>query len=259
MRFYIASKLENHAEVRALADALIAEGHVHSYDWTKHGSVQREGDARIREVAIEEVRGVLSADVSIVVMPGGRGTHVEFGIALACALFRGQRVIIIADRDQLLDSEGRICAFYLHPAIEIVSTFSEVFSALAYGTREPVALPSEAAQIRAWARSPEFIGRIAHEAALSAARALPPETKDAPPDVVEPERKIARTPTPEVKPAPVAPEHVSPESPQFPEAVRALGEAEAAKVAKAGEPEPTKMPPGMDGEAGRADPREFEG
>ena len=76
MKFYIASKLENAEQVSKVASVLKAAGHEHTYDWTKHGSVKGEGENRLREVMQNEFFGVRDADMVIILMPGGRGTHV---------------------------------------------------------------------------------------------------------------------------------------------------------------------------------------
>lgn len=86
MKFYIASKLENAAQVCELRDLLTAAGWQITYDWTVHGSVRGPavGCANpIRDVAQAETDAVTAAEVFIMLLPGGRGAHVEFGIAIA--------------------------------------------------------------------------------------------------------------------------------------------------------------------------------
>ena len=107
MKFYIASKLENFQEVRSVADALVSAGHEHTYDWTAHGCVQ--GDSmRMGKVAEAEKQGVLEADVLIALLPGGRGTHVEIGMALALDI----PVLMVSQDPALFGCEGEICVFY---------------------------------------------------------------------------------------------------------------------------------------------------
>lgn len=107
MRIYIASALENIEQVQAVRDALIAEGHTITYDWTTHGAV-RDDLARLAEVAGSEVQGVREADLVVVLLPGGRGTHAELG--MACAL--GIPVLLISsEADTFAPGEGT-CAFY---------------------------------------------------------------------------------------------------------------------------------------------------
>lgn len=108
MKFYIASKLENAENVKRLAKVLKAFGWIHTYDWTKHGSVQKEGEQRIKEVAAMELNGVRNADVVIVLLPGGRGTHAELGAANIAEI----PVFIHAYDDKLFLQDGNTCAFY---------------------------------------------------------------------------------------------------------------------------------------------------
>ena len=108
MKFYIASKLESAARVRELAEKLKSWGWQHTYDWTTHGSVQSEGQERLIEVAENEIQGVREADVVIVLLPGGRGTHAELG---AANILR-KPVFIWAESDGFFESNKKTCAFY---------------------------------------------------------------------------------------------------------------------------------------------------
>lgn len=105
-KVYIASRLENAAAVRELRDELAKHDVAVTYDWTEHGSVQGEGAERMREVAHAEAKGVEDADLVIVLLPGGRGTHVELGVAIGA----GVDVLLVGDQEQ----GGHDCAFYNH-------------------------------------------------------------------------------------------------------------------------------------------------
>jgi hypothetical protein len=107
-KVYIASRLENAAAVRELRDELAKHDVVLTYDWTEHGSVQNEGAERMRDVAHAEASGVEEADLVIVLLPGGRGTHVEIGIAIGA----GVDILLVGEQQ----SEGHDCAFYNHDA-----------------------------------------------------------------------------------------------------------------------------------------------
>ncbi len=108
MKIYIASGLENFKQVQALRDALLADGHEISYDWSVHGSAQGQGDERLREVAQNELDGVYNADVVVVLLPGGRGTHAELGAANVL----GKPVLIFSDNPKDFLSTEATCAFY---------------------------------------------------------------------------------------------------------------------------------------------------
>lgn len=118
--FYIATGLERAEEQRALARELEALGLSNAYDWTAHGSVQSEGPERIREVAIAELEGVCSADLFVALLPGGRGTHTELGIAIQSSLDRvgrnREKTILIVGPTE--DASGRECCFYYHPHVD---------------------------------------------------------------------------------------------------------------------------------------------
>lgn len=114
MRFYIATGLERVADHQRVMRALHEVGHRITYSWAAHGSVQREGEARIREVALAEKAGVKEADFVVVLLPGGRGTHAELGMALAW----NKPVFIQADPVcGFFSQDERTCAFYHDPLV----------------------------------------------------------------------------------------------------------------------------------------------
>ena len=68
-----------------LRDSLQTMGHEISYDWTLHGSVKSVSKERLQQVAMLELDGILEADFVVVLLPGGNGTHLEFGFAIEAA------------------------------------------------------------------------------------------------------------------------------------------------------------------------------
>ena len=122
MKYYIATKLENHAAHNRLRDTLNALGHQITYDWTTHGPVYRSGLNRVREVAELETFGVTKADLVIVLWPGGRGTHCELGMALAA----GIHVIFVSDNEAHHEATTETCAFYHHPLVIRCRTVDEI-------------------------------------------------------------------------------------------------------------------------------------
>lgn len=115
---YIATRLENAAEHNRLMAMLAESGIGVTYDWTTHGSVKDTSRSRIQEVSCNEVRGVVDADIVIVLLPGGRGTHVELGIALGL----NKQVILIGDDGGIGE---KTCAFYHHPLVINVRTLDQ--------------------------------------------------------------------------------------------------------------------------------------
>jgi nucleoside 2-deoxyribosyltransferase len=80
MKFYIASGFENREIVGLVRDRLLEAGHVHTYDWTKNKRATTVED--LRSIGMAERDAVLESDVVLVLLPGGKGTHVELGMAI---------------------------------------------------------------------------------------------------------------------------------------------------------------------------------
>lgn len=122
MKFYIATRLENHAQHNRVRDALVAAGHQITYDWTAHGPVWRAGLDRIREVAVLERKGVRDADFVVVLLPGGRGTHAELGMALA---YQTPCYVWSEDLRQF-QACSETCAFYHDPLVTVSNSTDPV-------------------------------------------------------------------------------------------------------------------------------------
>jgi hypothetical protein len=113
MKIYVASGLANIDRAAWLNTQLRGQGHDITYDWTVHGPAGHLGPAGLGRIAEKESRGVLEADVLIVLLPGARGTHVEIGLALAA----GRPVIIWDETQQAFADMLTTCAFYFHPRV----------------------------------------------------------------------------------------------------------------------------------------------
>jgi nucleoside 2-deoxyribosyltransferase len=67
------------------------------------------------DVATSELQGIQSADLVVVLLPGGYGTHVEIGAALAF----GKPVILHAPDQHTLNTPYP-CVFHYHPLIKLI-------------------------------------------------------------------------------------------------------------------------------------------
>lgn len=134
-KFYIASGLDNFGLVRQVAETLKSAGWTHTYDWTKHGSIAEQGEQAFINYTVAEVEGVVMADVVIVLLPGGRGTHVELGIALglsdAFVVPKNEPIepivcIYSPTPDVDFGTERTTCAFYHHPNVQRFDDLNEL-------------------------------------------------------------------------------------------------------------------------------------
>ncbi len=124
MRVYVAARFGRKEEVRRIYDLLKEKGHEITADWTVHRPIKPYGEnpRMSGAYAEEDVRGVLDADVFLMIGDGGgTGLHVELGAAIASYLLRGRPKIYVA-------GEGSM--FYFHPAVNRVRTVDELLKSI---------------------------------------------------------------------------------------------------------------------------------
>jgi nucleoside 2-deoxyribosyltransferase len=111
-RFFLSTRKDRSAEADALSAGLKVRGWERTFAWTGEDGESSVGNAAI---AVAELKGVREADVLVVLLPGGYGTHVEIGAALAL----GKPVILHA-RDRKILETPYPCVFHYHPAVKIL-------------------------------------------------------------------------------------------------------------------------------------------
>jgi len=87
MKFYIASSMNNKAEVREVMSILIALGHQISHDWTDHEVDRQQSEQEQRtfleRCGFDDYEGVLKADAVILVNHAEcHDSMAEFGMAV---------------------------------------------------------------------------------------------------------------------------------------------------------------------------------
>ena len=122
-KFYLATQKNRLDEAAPLLEALEANGWKRTFAWTNQDSHDSAGNAGIAQA---ELAGVREADVLIVLLPGGYGTHVEIGAALAL----GKPVIIHAPDRKTLETPY-ICVFHYHPLVTLLVSKIDIKRVLA--------------------------------------------------------------------------------------------------------------------------------
>ena len=115
-KFYVASSLKNIDAVRYVTNQLIGRGYLHTYDWTKNTNAKKEQTStleNLREIGEYEMKAVMESDLVIILLPGGKGTHIEMGIAL------GQRKrIFLYSEEGAINNVETTSTFYHLPEVE---------------------------------------------------------------------------------------------------------------------------------------------
>jgi nucleoside 2-deoxyribosyltransferase len=113
--FYLSTQKDRNAEASPLLEALEANGWERTFDWAGR---EASSESEYADLAVDEIAGIRNADVVIVILPGGRGTHVEIGAALAM----GKPIVLHSPNRKVLETPYP-CAFHYHPKVKLV--FSE--------------------------------------------------------------------------------------------------------------------------------------
>lgn len=127
MKFYIASSLINYEQVRNLSRLLKNAGWEHTYDWTLHCPVKEIDAETLKSIGEKEYEGIKQSDVVIVLTPQGRGTHTEFGIAIAL----NKKVYLCHYDDTYFKCDDNTSTFYwLSQVNQLIGNIEDIASEL---------------------------------------------------------------------------------------------------------------------------------
>ncbi|OBR68924.1 group-specific protein [Paenibacillus oryzae] len=104
-KFYIASSLKNVANVKYVSDQLKEMGFIHSYDWTQNDKVTSID--QMRDIGRKEMTAVKKSNFIVVLLPAGKGSHIELGIALGNSI----KIYLYSPNDEINDIE-KTSTFY---------------------------------------------------------------------------------------------------------------------------------------------------
>lgn len=112
MKFYVGSGFKNSDLVNQISEKLVKSGWEHTYNWTK-AIKEKETLEDLVEVSILEQNAIKESDVVIILLPAGRGTHVEIGMALAL-----DKEIYLCSKEEETFSVEDTVNFYYHPKVK---------------------------------------------------------------------------------------------------------------------------------------------
>jgi nucleoside 2-deoxyribosyltransferase len=111
MKFYIASSFKNIDKVKYVSKKLKDKGYIHTYDWTINKNVTTLEE--LKEIGQKEKNAVMESDFVVILLPGGKGTHIELGIALG----QGKKIFLYSP-DGAIDNFETTSTFYHLPDVE---------------------------------------------------------------------------------------------------------------------------------------------
>ena len=102
-KIYVAGSIHNTDNIIAIQERLTLSGRFQlTFDWAKEWQSTRNDpdrlfEARRKDLAVWEIEAVKRADVLLLVLPTGRGAHIEYGVAVGLDI---PRVIINPDHKE---------------------------------------------------------------------------------------------------------------------------------------------------------------
>lgn len=120
MKFYIASSFANQEMVKKLSRLLMQKGHEQTYDWTMNDRADSaEALSRIGQL---EKNAVSACDVFFILLPGGKGSHIELGLALA-----GEKKVFLFSETDVFSDISMSTTFYHLPEVErVIGTLEDL-------------------------------------------------------------------------------------------------------------------------------------
>lgn len=124
MKFYVASSFKNKDRVRYVSEQLRNKGYIHTYDWTAN---ERASSLKgLQEIGQKEKEAVMEADVLIVILPAGKGSHIEYGIALGL----GKTIVLYSEDEQVNDFETTSTFYHLSEVEKCVGNLDELVASV---------------------------------------------------------------------------------------------------------------------------------
>jgi hypothetical protein len=117
MNFYIASSFNNKELVRSLAKDLEKEGFHQTYNWT--GNDRADSLDLLAEIGESEKKGVANSDFFVMILPGGKGSHVEMGIALGLS----KRIYMYSPTNEIYEYDKTSTFYHIQGVNKFVGSF----------------------------------------------------------------------------------------------------------------------------------------
>lgn len=112
--------MKNCELVNAYATLLKDNGWKQTYDWVKNVSDDVSIEDMIKYASLEK-QGIFDSDVVIIVLPAGRGAHIELGMAMAL----NKKIYLCSNTKEEFSIENTVAFYELPKIIKLVGTTDE--------------------------------------------------------------------------------------------------------------------------------------
>ncbi len=127
-RVYIAGSIKNTTRVKDVISLLEYQGCKCVYDWTRCDQEKIKSCPSYRKQVIDDqLRGINNSEIFVLITPGGRGAHVELGVALS----QNKKIILLLDNltdlnEVLMYSKDSIIKVY--SVAELMNKIDEILN-----------------------------------------------------------------------------------------------------------------------------------
>ena len=126
MNFYVASSFQNKEVVNEVSQKLKQLGWHHTYDWTRNE--RANSIEALSNIGVLEKEAINNSDVVVVILPGGKGSHIELGLAIAWQ----KRTFLYSPNLEAMDMQTT-STFYHLPEVQICEgSIQELISTIYY-------------------------------------------------------------------------------------------------------------------------------
>ncbi|WP_246055221.1 nucleoside 2-deoxyribosyltransferase [Pseudalkalibacillus caeni] len=116
IKFYIASSFKNIDNVRYVNRKLQEKGFIQTYDWTINENVTSLEE--LQAIGRLEKEAILEADFVVVLLPAGKGSHIELGIALGT----GKKIYLYSPNKEIDNIETTSTFYHLEEVEKYIGT-----------------------------------------------------------------------------------------------------------------------------------------
>ncbi|MFN4215266.1 MULTISPECIES: nucleoside 2-deoxyribosyltransferase [Exiguobacterium] len=120
MHYYIGSGFNNIENVRRLRDLLTAQGHTHTYDWMRNA--RADSVDVLRDIGEKERDAIKNSDFVVILLPAGKGSHVELGIAIGS----GVPVFLHDTTDSMTNVETTSTFYHVAHVVQLSGDLEDV-------------------------------------------------------------------------------------------------------------------------------------